>query len=128
MKETKFKYSYKALSETERKEVESIKELYEPKTEKEEKFERLKKLNHKVTKTPIIVSLTIGVIGCLIFGLGLAMVLEFNLVVFGVIVAVVGAIPIGLAYFFYRATLEKGKEKYGQEIISLSNELLENEE
>lgn len=50
--ETKFDYTYSAPTESERREIESIKKLYSPPQEKENKLEDLCRLNNRVIKPP----------------------------------------------------------------------------
>lgn len=120
----KFEYSYSAPTEEERREIASIRRQYEDRTTTEGKLERLRHLDALVNGTATAVSLAVGVIGLLIFGLGMAMVLEWDLTLWGVLVGVVGALPIGAAYPLYRRVLARGKKKYGAEILQLSAELL----
>lgn len=126
--DNQFNYRYVAPSEEERREIESIRDQYFPKEKVESKLERLRKLDFLVKNTAMIIALCIGVIGALLFGLGLAMILEWNYLIAGIILGVVGAVPIGLAYPVYRKVLKHNKEKYGEEILSLSNELLGEED
>lgn len=120
-----FEYSYYSPTEQERKQIESIRKQYIKNPEKNEsKLDRLKKLNSKVISTATMVALIFGIVGCLIFGLGLTMVLEWNLFLWGIIVMLVGAFPMSIAYPLYNFTLKKGKFKYGEEILKLSEELL----
>lgn len=119
-----FKYTYSAPTEEERREIESIKNQYMPKQQKEATLEKLKKLDAKVKNIPVCIALVLGIVGTLIFGLGLTLILEWNLVVWGVVVAVVGCVPSGLAYPIYNKTYNKLKQKYGAEIIKLSDDLL----
>lgn len=124
-KQTKFEFNYSAPSEQERKEIESIRRQYTTVTEtKEDKLFRLRKLNSYVNNSATIIGLVFGVIGLLIFGLGMTMVLEWLLVLWGVIVGAVGVIPMAIAYPVYKAVYKKNKLKYGEEILALSNELL----
>ena len=124
MNEKQFNYTYKAPTEEERREIESIKRQYQPKNENENKLARLRKLNNLVNGLATSVSLAVGVIGLLIFGLGLAMVLEWQIIIGGVIVCILGIPPIAVAYPVYNIILNKNKEKYSDEILKLSNELL----
>ena len=126
--EEKFNYSYSATSEEEKKEIERIKRQYEQKPKTESKLERLRKLDGKVKEFPQILALTVGIIGTLIFGLGMSMVLEWNITVWGVVVGAVGAIIVTLAYPLFKWYYKKLKEKYKDEIIELSNSLLGEEE
>ena len=127
MSENQFNYTYKAPTEEERREIESIKRQYEPKNESENKLARLRTLNNYVNGLATSVSLAVGVIGLLIFGLGLAMVLEYQIIIGGVIVSAFGIPLIAIAYPIYNIILNKNKAKYGEEILKLSNELLNQE-
>lgn len=127
-KENKFDYVYSVPTENERREIESIKKQYMAAPKEESKLESLRNLNKRVTQPPLIVGLTMGVIGTLVMGLGMTMVLEWNLWIGGVIVGVLGIAVIAVAYPIYRAVLKRNKKKYGRQIIELSNELLNADE
>lgn len=124
----KFEYKYSAPTKDERKEINNIRNQYLPKSEEENKLDRLRALDFKVKSVPTTVSLSIGVIGLLVFGLGLTFVLEWNNFIVGVIIMIVGAFPIGLANYTHKFILNKMKNKYKEEIIRLSDELLSEEE
>ena len=124
---SKFKYSYSAPTESERKEIEYIQSQYLKPTEESTKLERLRSLDGKVKNIPTCSALAFGIIGLLIFGLGMAMVLEWELYVFGVVIGVIGAFGVGFAHFVYKSIFNKLKNKYSEEILNLSNELLKEE-
>lgn len=127
--ENDFSYTYYAPSEEEKKEIESIRKEYLPKNLTMSKMDELRALNDKVKTLPMIVSLTIGIVGLLIFGFGLTMVLQWQLYVFGIIVAIVGCVPMVINYSLYQYMIRKRKEKYKDRILALSDELLnENKE
>ena len=126
MDENKFEYSFSAPTANERKEIEDIRKQYSEKQEKNKKLERLKLLDKKVKNLPVALSISAGIVGTLIFGTGLAMILEWNKLIWGAIVCAVGIVPIILAYFLYKKTYTKLKDKYGKEILKLSDELLNN--
>ena len=88
-------------------------------------MQRLRKLHSKVKSPAMAISLTMGIVGTLIFGLGLSMALEWGLLVWGSLVAVVGLAPIISAYWAHNKILERQKKKYGEEILKLSQELLD---
>ena len=119
-----FEFKYVATTNEEKKEIESIRSKYVKNDEKANKLQYLRKLDHKVNDTPFILSLSLGIIGILIFGLGLAMILERNLLVWGIIVSAFGLVPVGLAYPVYLKVYKHLKNKYGEEIIKISDELL----
>ncbi len=116
-----FHYTYSAPTEEERREIESIKREYQPREKND--LEQLRALNRKVQNPPVIVALTLGIIGVLIFGLGLTMILEWAIFLFGVIVCIIGAVVAAPAYFVYRHMLKRRKKKYGQKILNLCNAL-----
>lgn len=121
----KFEYKYSAPTQEERKEIDSIRSQYLPKDKTMTKLDRLRMLNNKVNGVPMIVSLIFGIIGMLIFGLGLTFFLEWtSLWYLGIPCSLIGITLMILAYPSYQKTLEKYKNKYGKEIIDLSNELL----
>lgn len=122
--EYKFNYSYSAPNESERREIESIKKQYISAPKKEDKLERLRDLNKRVMQPPLIISLTIGIVGTLVMGVGLTMVLEWNIVAWGVMTGILGAAIAASAYPIYKAILNRNKRKYGERIIELSNDLL----
>ncbi len=125
MSNNQFYYKYTAPTEEERKEIDSIRRQYQPREKAEEsKLDKLRRLDALVKNSAITVSLVLGVVGCLVFGLGLTMILEWERIVAGIIVAVVGSFPMGLAYPVYALILDRNKKKYGAEILSLSEELL----
>lgn len=120
----KLEYSYSAPTEEEKEYIKGIRRQYVSEEKETSKFEQLKMLNNKVNNPPTIVALIIGIIGLLIFGTGMTMVLEWALLVWGIAVSAVGAIPILISYPIYKSVLKKRKEKYGDEILRLSEELL----
>lgn len=119
-----FHYKYTAPTEEERKEIDSIRRQYCPQKKTETPLERLRRLDGRVKNSAIIPSLCLGVVGCLIFGLGLTMILEWNILLWGVLCSILGCLPMIFAYPAYRAMLKKGKAKYSEEILRLSEELL----
>ncbi len=121
----KFDYTYKAVSENERKEIEYIKRQYQPDPQLDG-LARLRKLDNKVKGCAMSAGLVAGVVGTLLFGGGMALVLEFAMVALGIVLCVLGIPPIALAYPLYKKVLARGKAKYGDEIIALTNQLLGN--
>ncbi|MBQ8406728.1 MAG: hypothetical protein IJY38_02305 [Clostridia bacterium] len=123
MQEKKFEFNYSAPTEKERREIECIRRQYEEKVG-EDKLTKIRKLDAKVRNTAFILALSLGVIGTLVFGLGLTMVLEWDILLWGSVVAFLGIPLIVAAYPVYNAVLKKMKKKYKDEIIALSDELL----
>lgn len=97
----------------------------------ESKTDKLKRLDDKVKNTPRIVTLVIGIIASLIFGTGLCLAMNIiggtiPFMIVGIILGVIGGFLMGINYFIYKSMLAKRKEKYGDEILALSKEILEN--
>ena len=119
----KFRYTYSAPTDGERKEIERIRREYLPDAHVE-KMVRLRALHARVRNVPTALAVTLGVAGVLMFGLGMSMVLAWNLLLAGSVVAAVGCVPMALAYPVYNAAVRAMKKKYGGEILRLSDELL----
>lgn len=120
----KFEYKYKAPTQEERQEINNILNDYLPKNESNNKLDYLRKLDFKVKNIPMIVGLNLGIIGTLIFGLGLTCFLEWNLIILGFIFSLLGMIVAVMAYPLYKVIYKRMKNKYSDEIIKISNELL----
>ena len=124
----KFEYTYTAPTIEERKEIDRIRNQYLPHDKTMNKMERLRYLDNKVKTIPMILSLSFGVIGLLLFGTGLTFFLEWSSYWYiGIPFGIIGVVLIALAYPIYKKILTKQKSKYSAEIIELSNELLKEE-
>ena len=119
-----FSFTYSAPTEAERREIESIRRQYTSDKGKEGKIERLRSLHAKVTGKATAISLALGVMGTLLFGGGMALVLEFGKITLGILLALLGVPPIMAAYPVYNSVMSRGKQKYGEEILRLSEEIL----
>ena len=86
----KFRYTYSAPTDGERKEIERIRREYLPDAHGE-KMTRLRALHARVRNVPMALAVTLGVAGVLLFGLGMSMVLVWNLLLAGSAVAAVHA-------------------------------------
>ncbi|MBQ7880973.1 MAG: hypothetical protein IJ358_03945 [Clostridia bacterium] len=127
MQRNDFEFKYVAPTAEERKEIESIRNSYTIKDKSSNKLERLRSLDRKVKNIPTMVSLIVGVVGILIFGLGFSMVLEWDLFVWGIVVSIVGLIPIIMAYPLHLKVEKQLKNKHSKEILEISEELLNDE-
>lgn len=121
----KFEYNYSAPSEEERREIAAIRRQYEEHPASPEgKLVRLRRLDASVRTVSNIVGISLGVIGILLFGLGMTLVLEWSQWLAGVICGACGAVVMLVTYPVYKAVLSHFKKKYGDEILRLSEELL----
>ena len=128
MENKEFNYTYTAPTERERREIESIRKQYQDPEKSMSKIERLRTLDARVKNTANAVALVVGIVGTLIFGVGLCLILEWSQLLWGIVVVAVGAVPTGLAYPLYTMVLKASKKKYGEEILRLSEELLKGDE
>ena len=119
-----FNFKYVAPTEEEKKEIDSIRRQYLPQEHVESKMDRLRRLDSLVKNTAIIWSLCLGVVGTLVLGLGLTMILEWSVWLWGIVLMAVGSVPVAIAYPVYKWVLKKYKNRYGAEILRLSEELL----
>lgn len=121
----KFEYKYEAPSLEERKEIDSIRQQYLPKDKNVSKMEELRNLHNKVKNVPMIWGISLGVVGILFFGTSMTFFLEWSALWYcGIPFAIIGTILIALAYPVYKKIEQKYKDKYGKQILELSNELL----
>ncbi len=123
MSDGKFKYSYSAPTKEERREIEDIRRRYGGNKE-QGSIERLRKLDSAVKNPPMILGLTLGIVGVLVFGTGLTMVLEWSLLAWGVVVMLVGCAMMAAAYPAYNVLYAFNKKKHAEEILNLTDELL----
>ncbi|MGN0587177.1 MAG: hypothetical protein ACI4JF_07820 [Oscillospiraceae bacterium] len=119
-KET-FSYTYSAR---EQEEIKKIREKYTPK--ESDKMEQLRKLDRQVTNKGMIISITFGVIGALVLGMGMCctMLWADRFFVAGIIVGIVGIAAISAAFPLYTHITKKEREKIAPEIIRLTDELM----
>ena len=113
------------MTKNEIKEINKIKGAYEP--QEETKLEKLKRLNARVKRPARIFAYVLGIIGALILGTGMCLAMNViggGRMIEGIVIGVSGIIITTLNYPLYKGLLKSRKEKYKDEIISLSNELL----
>lgn len=118
-----FSYTYSA---SQQEEIKNIREKYAPPTEEEDKMERLRRLDQGVTRLGTIISIIIGVISALVFGVGMCctMVWAETMFVPGIVIGVVGIAGMISAYPVYNHITKKQREKAAPEILRLTDELM----
>ena len=121
MENKPFTYNYSAVRN---KEVESIRRKYLP--EEESKLETLKRLDYKVQSAGMIESLCIGIIGALVFGIGVCFFLDVfaGAVWLTALFMIIGTLLMIPAYPIYRRIARQTKEKLTPEILRLSEEIM----
>lgn len=121
MENKTFTYNYSA---TRNREVESIRKKYMP--HEESKLDTLKRLDARVQTAGMIESLSLGVMGALVFGIGMC----FGLDVFGgadwltLLFCGLGALIMLPAYPLYKGISRKTKRALTPEILRLSEEIM----
>ena len=123
MAENKFRYTYSAPTEEERREIDGIRRAYRPEEEKTG-LDKLRALDKKVRRPAALSAAILGVVGGLTFGGGMALTLEGGQIAAGIALSLVGIAAAAIAFPVRRAVLRRGKRKYGAEIVRLSDELL----
>ena len=107
--------------------AEAIANEYAPK--KASKVVALKKLDRAANRPAEIFTYTFGIISSLILGTGMCFAMgvigngSIATFVVGVIVGCIGIAGVSVNYPLYRKMLEKGKQKYGSDIMRLANEI-----
>lgn len=124
MGKEKFEFTYSAPTKNEREQIEDIRREYIEKNEVEKKLDELKKMDKKVKVLPKVFAYCIGVLGILIFGLGLTMVLEWGIYVWGVVVGALGCAVMSVTYGLYKKFKQAMFNKYKPKILALTDELL----
>lgn len=120
----KFRYEYQAPTQQERMEITNIQKKYLLENSKNIKLKRLRRLDSRVKNIPTIIAYTMGVIGILVFGTGLTCILEWDKILVGILIMILGALIVLPAYFVHSFLSKKLKSKYKDEILKLSDELL----
>jgi len=125
MHQDTFFYSYSAK---ENSEIQQIRNKYLPQSES--KLDELRRLDHTVQNAGMVQALSVGVIGTLIFGLGMCLAMEvmgMGLItrLLGVLIGLAGAAVMGIAHPVYRRIFRKTKEAYAPRILQLAEELAE---
>lgn len=110
----------------EEKMAESIRDGYTEK--KRTKLNEMMELDRKAKLPAIVFAYVFGVIAALILGVGMCLAMEVLVIshgmVIGIAVGIVGILMAAVNYLFYKVIRNKGKKKYGAQILALSREIL----
>ena len=107
--------------------------VHEYSVKKASKVVALKKLDQKAKRPANIFAYTFGIIMTLVLGTGMCLAMKviggdsMLMTGIGIGVGVVGMAGVGLNYPIYKKILNKGKEKYGSDILKLAKEIAEEE-
>ncbi|MBE6684728.1 MAG: hypothetical protein E7592_03650 [Ruminococcaceae bacterium] len=121
MENTTFSYNYSAARN---REVENIRKKYMP--QEESKLDILKKLDSRVQCAGMIESLSIGIIGALVFGVGMCFFLDVfaGAAWLSALFMIIGTLIMIPAYPIYRRIALKTKAELTPEILRLSEEIM----
>lgn len=116
-----FTYTYSAKDQSE---VQRIRQRYLP--SEEDKMELLRKMDESVTRKGLAASLTVGIIGVMLLGIGMccAMVWKGSLFIPGIVIGIIGIGIIAMGNPLYRYVIKKERAKIAPKILKLSDELL----
>ena len=125
----KFSYTYSAKQQ---EEIKNIRKKYT--VPEENKMEQLRRLDSGVMKKAACISLIVGIVGVLIFGMGMSIIMSDigEIINFskgasmtaGILIGIIGILILSIAYPLYKLTLKKEREKIAPEIIRLTDELM----
>lgn len=121
-----FSYTYSAKEQAE---VERIRKKYLPK--EEDKMAQLRKLDRIPAQKAQTWALSMGILGALVMGLGMSLcmtdlgsALGESAMIIGIVIGIVGMVPVALAYPVYNRILRRERERIAPEILRLTEELL----
>ena len=121
MENNTFSYNYSAARN---KEVESIRRKYMP--HEESKLDLLKQLDNRVQMAGMIEGLCFGIIGALVFGIGMCFFLDVfaGAAWITALFMIMGTLLMLPAYPIYRRIARKTKAALTPEILRLSEEII----
>ena len=119
-KKDTFQFRYSAKQQ---EEIQRIRAKYIPR--QEDKMEQLRRLDQSATRKGSIVSLVIGVLGCLLLGVGMCctMVWTQDWFIPGIVIGLLGILSVCLAYPLYIHVTKKEREKLAPQVLKLVEEL-----
>lgn len=97
------------------------------------KVKQLKRLDAKAKNPANIFAYTFGICSTLVFGTGMCLAMQvigtgIYAMIAGIVIGVVGMIGCGLTYPIFKKIRQKGKNKYGSDIIRLAKEIAEQDD
>lgn len=115
-----FQYTYSAKQQ---EEIEKIRKKYLP--PQEDKMEQLRRLDKSATRKGTALSITAGVAGCLLMGVGMccSMVWMGSLFVPGIILGLLGIALAAAAHPIYVSITKKERRRLAPQILQLTQEL-----
>lgn len=125
LKQNTNKKGIKEMNHNETLEVARIRQEY---TEKEnQKLDKLRALDRKVKLPAEIFAYSFGTVGSLVLGTGMCLamgVIGNGLMIPGIVIGCLGIAAVSVNYFIRNKILASRKKKYAEQIMALSDEIL----
>lgn len=128
MQLSKTKGDYEIMNKNEKNYVENVLESYKEKGKT--KIDELKALDKKAKLPANIFAYTFGIVGSLVLGFGMCIAMKVilkDLMILGIIIGLIGILMVSINYPIYQKILNNSKAKYKDQIKTLSNEILNEE-
>lgn len=116
---------YKANAQ-EQKKAENIRRQYISRDE--DKMERLQKLDNKVKLPGKVLACILGIIGSLVMGAGMSLIMVWSNMTLGLELSIPGMVVALIAYPVYALITNRRKKKYADEIMRLSDDIMNKKE
>ena len=114
-----FHYTYSARQQSE---IEQIRSKYLP--PEENKMDQLRRLDRSATQKGTAFSIAMGVVGCLLLGVGMCCTMVWvDLFAVGIVVGVIGILVIAAAYPVYTRITRRERARLAPRILKLTEEL-----
>ena len=119
--EDSFSYTYSAKQQ---QEILEIRKKYLP--AEEDKMAKIRKLDASVTRKGTLVSVSMGIVGCLLLGAGMSCSMVFAGAWFlpGIVLGLIGIVTMAVAYPVFTHIMRKERARIAQQILELTDELL----
>ena len=119
--EDSFSYTYSAKQQ---QEILEIRKKYLP--AEEDKMAKIRKLDASVTRKGTLVSVSMGIVGCLLLGAGMSCSMVFAGAWFlpGIVLGLIGIVTMAVAYPVFTHIMRKERARIAQKILELTDELL----
>ena len=116
----RFLYHYSAQQQVE---IHQIRQKYLP--PQEDKLTRRRRLDRSATKKGTLLSILLGILGCLLLGVGMCCTMVWMGALFfpGILIGLAGIVAVAAAYPLYARITRKERERLAPEILQLTEEL-----
>ena len=112
-----------------RQKADAIRRIRDRYTEREpSRLDELRGLARRASRPAKIFAYLFGTLGCLVLGIGMCLAMKVlgDAMALGIAIGCIGILLVSLTYPLYKRLLARGKARYSSEILTLSDELLNN--